>query len=77
MFTKAQVFYTLSVPIEDIIEWAIALLILGYDSPNLRILAGLTPVNDRWEVTYYVNKTLEDFNLAELTGKTAVFAYTC
>ncbi|MGK7878703.1 MAG: hypothetical protein AB4060_01165 [Crocosphaera sp.] len=37
MFTKAQVFKILCLAIEDIIEWAIDLLNLGYDSPNLRI----------------------------------------
>ncbi len=76
MFTKAQVFKILCIPLEDIIEWAIDLLNLGYDSPNLRILAGLTHLNDRLEVTYYVNKTLEDFNISELRGKAAVIAYT-
>lgn len=76
MFTKAQVFNTLRVPLKDIIDWAIELLILGYDSPNLRILAGLTHLNDRQEVTDYVNQTLEDFKISLLTGKIAVIAYT-
>ncbi|EAZ90760.1 peptidyl-tRNA hydrolase [Crocosphaera chwakensis CCY0110] len=76
MFIKGQVFNTLGVPTEDMVEWGIELLTLGYDSPNLRILAGLTDLNDRWEVTDYVNKTLKDFNISELTGKDAVIAYT-
>ena len=76
MFIKAQVFNTLGVPLDDIIEWAIELLYLGYDSPNLRILAGLTNLNDYWEITNYVNKTLKDFKISKLEGKTAVIAYT-
>nr|MDJ0597858.1 hypothetical protein [Crocosphaera sp.] len=76
MFIKGQVFNALGFPIEDIIDWGIELLTLGYDSPNLRILAGLTNLNDSWEVSFYVTKTLEDLNIPELTGKDAVIAYT-
>ncbi|MEM8780027.1 MAG: hypothetical protein AAGF26_14370, partial [Cyanobacteria bacterium P01_G01_bin.49] len=61
-FTKGQVFSVLylHVPKEDIINWAISLLMIGYNSPNLRILAGLTHLNDRLEITYYVNQTLQE-----------------
>ncbi|MDJ0846079.1 hypothetical protein [Crocosphaera sp.] len=76
MFTQAQVFNILDVPLADIIEWAIELLSLGYDSANLRILAGLSHLNDRQEVTYYVNQSLEDFKISPLTGKISVIAYT-
>jgi hypothetical protein len=76
MFTQAQVFNSLCVPLEDIIDWAIFLLSLGYDSPSLRILAGLTHLNDRLEVSYYVNQTLQELNLPKIEGKEAVIAYT-
>ncbi|MEA5509757.1 hypothetical protein VB715_08270 [Crocosphaera sp. UHCC 0190] len=75
-FTKAQVFSALCVPLEDIIDWAVSLLMMDYDSPSLRILAGLTHVNNRQEITYYVDKTLQEFNVYKLEGKAAVLAYT-
>ncbi|MEA5532470.1 hypothetical protein [Crocosphaera sp. XPORK-15E] len=75
-FIKAQVFSALCVPTEDIINWAISLLIMGYDSPNLRILAGLTHLNNRSEVAHYVDKTLEELKIPKLEGKAAVIAYT-
>ncbi|MDJ0580753.1 hypothetical protein [Crocosphaera sp.] len=40
MFTKAQVFNILCIPLEDIIEWAIDLLNLGYDSLSKIIING-------------------------------------
>ena len=48
---------------EDLVAWALSELEAGLDTPNLRILAGLTESADSWEVERYFNRTLDDLKI--------------
>ncbi len=40
-------------PGEDYIAWAVDLLVAGRDTPSLRILAGLNPIHEQYEIDEY------------------------
>jgi hypothetical protein len=50
-----------------VVEWATTLLEGGLDTPNLRILAGLSPA-DRVEVEEYLDATLADLGERPITS---------
>lgn len=48
---------------EDYIDWAVDRMAKGADTPNLRILAGLSPRFDRHDVEYYFKRACYDLDL--------------
>ena len=48
---------------EDWIDWAIEMLLAGFDTEHLRILAGLLPPFNRFELNVFVDKTLQELKL--------------
>jgi hypothetical protein len=62
---------------EDYIDWAGELLVQDYDSPSLRILAGLHRRSGVFEVEAYFLRALKELNISEPESKAAVRAYAC
>ena len=60
----------------DYVNWAVEMLKKDYDSPNLRILAGLSPESRMIEVERYFFSCLQELNIdQELNPKVAVHTY--
>ena len=57
------------------VEWAVEALCRGEDSPNLRILAGLTPPLSSFEVRDYASKALRELEIGIPQGAEAISAY--
>ena len=53
---------------EDHIAWAVRRLGEGFDTPSLRVLAGLDPTHERWEIEPYFLKSLEEADLEAAEG---------
>lgn len=62
---------------EDYIDWAYEMLEQDYDTPQLRILAGLDRRSSIFEVEEYFEKSLKELNIEPLEPKAAVRAYAC
>ncbi len=62
---------------DDYIHWAEEMLMEDYDSPSLRILAGLDHHNSFWEVESYFMRSIEELNIEEPEAKIAIRAYAC
>jgi hypothetical protein len=58
-----------------LIAWAIAALIADYDSPSLRILAGLTPLNDDHEVREFFAKALHELGIPQRSPEDCIRVY--
>ena len=61
---------------DDCVDWAIEMLQLGYDTPSLLILAGLTKPTNQFEVRDYLKRALEELKLDEKTGDDATLSYS-
>jgi hypothetical protein len=61
---------------QDCVDWALEALCEGVDSPSLRILAGLEPLLNSFEVLDYTRRTLKELGISELVGEEAVLAYS-
>ena len=61
----------------DYIDWAEEMLMQEYDSPSLRVLAGLDRHNDFREVESYFLRSIEELNIEETEIKVAIRAYAC
>jgi hypothetical protein len=61
----------------DYIDWAEEMLIQGYDTPNLRILAGLDRKNSIFAVEQYFHTAIKELNIEEIEPNTAVRIYAC
>lgn len=59
----------------ECIEWAIGLLEEGCDSPSLRILSGLTPPLNHFEIAELRERVLADLSPPELSIADPVAAY--
>ncbi|MBB5034536.1 hypothetical protein [Prosthecobacter vanneervenii] len=59
----------------DCVEWALEALCQGYDSPSLRILAGLIPPFTTFEVRDYAMKALRELDISIPVGAAAISAY--
>jgi len=53
-------------PPEDYISSAVDLLVAGKDTPSLRILAGLNPIQEQYEIDEYFIRTCEELGLESL-----------
>ena len=60
---------------QNIVDWAYAELLVGHDTPNLRILAGLRPPLDSWEVDHYFSAALDELGWQLEDGKQFLHAY--
>jgi hypothetical protein len=61
----------------DYIDWADEMLEQDYDTPHLRILAGLDRRNSIVEVEPYFIHSLKELNIEQVEPKAAVQAYAC
>jgi hypothetical protein len=60
---------------EQAVEWAVEALVLGQDTPNLRVLAGLTKVLCGSEVDHYLDLTLAELGVVAKEGDACVLSY--
>jgi hypothetical protein len=58
---------------KDYVDWAVYALENGYDSENLRILAGLDNADTEDRIKYF-NNSIEDLNLSFPTDKTKILS---
>lgn len=61
---------------DDAVDWAVEMISLGYESPSLFILAGISKPTNYFEVVDYLKETLEELHLQVKTGDDAVFSYS-
>lgn len=61
---------------DDCVDWAIEMLQLGYETPSLLILAGLTKPVNQFEVRDYLKRALSELQLDEKTGDDATLSYS-
>lgn len=54
------------------IDWAIEMLRLGYETPSLLILAGISKPTNYSETYHYLKATLKEMHLEEKTGIPAI-----
>ena len=62
---------------DDYIDWAIAMLMEDYDSPNLRILAGLDRRSSFFEVEAYFLRSIKELGIEEVEPENAIRSYAC
>jgi hypothetical protein len=61
---------------EHYAEWAVGMLEAGYDSKNLRMLAGIEPRSSVFEAEDYFQRTVSELGLTEPLKETAIKAYS-
>jgi hypothetical protein len=59
------------------VEWAGEMLVQGYDSYSLRILAGLDKFVSTFEAEDYFNRSLKELDLSLPDSENAIRAYAC
>lgn len=62
---------------DDYAAWAGEMLVEGYDSRSLRILAGLDKFASTFEAENYFARSLAELNLTPPDSDTAIRAYAC
>ncbi len=62
---------------DEYIDWAGEMLMQDYDSPNLRILAGLDRRSNIFEVEDYFRRSIKELNIEEIESETTIRAYAC
>lgn len=62
---------------DDYAAWAGEMLVEGYDSHSLRILAGLDKFASTFEAENYFARSLAELNLTPPDSDTAIRAYAC
>jgi hypothetical protein len=61
---------------DECVDWAIEMISLGYDTPSLLILAGLSKPTNYFETVEYFKKTLNELHLKIKTGNEGVLSYS-
>ena len=61
---------------ENYVEWALELLEQTHDSPSLRILAGLSPPLNSFEIQGYFKKSLKELHIDEPSESDAINNYS-
>jgi len=61
----------------DYVDWAVEMLVQGYDSHSLRILAGLNKSASTFEAENYFVRSITELNLTLPDPDTAIRAYAC
>jgi hypothetical protein len=60
---------------DECVDWAFEMIFLGYDTPSLLILAGLTKPTNYFEVADYLPQVLSSLHLTQKTGDEATLSY--
>lgn len=60
---------------DECVDWALEMMLLGYESPNLHILAGLQKPVIYIEGIDYLKATIRELGLKELEGDDALISY--
>lgn len=60
----------------DCVDWAYEMLLLGYDTSNLLILAGISKPADYYGTFPYFSAALGELGLKEKTGEEAIIFYS-
>jgi hypothetical protein len=63
-------------PTREWVAWAVRELVAGRDTPNLRIVAGLSEPFDYFETIRYVDRALEELGVTRVDKPAAIAAYT-
>jgi hypothetical protein len=61
---------------DECVDWAIEMISLGYESPSLFILAGLSKPTNYFETVEYLQATLDELHLKVKTGEDGVLSYS-
>ncbi|MCD6013536.1 MAG: hypothetical protein K0Q79_3398 [Flavipsychrobacter sp.] len=61
---------------DESVDWAIEMLRLGYETPSLLIVAGLTKPVIRIEGEEYLKAALKELNIKQQTGDNAIVCYS-
>ncbi len=61
----------------DYVDWAVAMLTEGHDSPNLRMLAGLESVEGLMETEDHFSRALRELQIPEPDQAGKLRAYAC
>ncbi len=62
---------------DDCVDWAVEMIAMGYETPNLYILAGLSKPANYFETAEYLKRALEELHLQAKTGDDGVLSYSC
>lgn len=57
------------------VDWAIAMLELGIETPNVLMLAGISQPTNYYEVSPYLHAALRELHLPEKNGDSAIISY--
>jgi hypothetical protein len=60
---------------DECIDWAMEMIFLGYDTPSLLILAGLSKPTNYFEVADYLPRVLSSLHLMQRFGDEATLSY--
>lgn len=61
--------------IDEAVSWAVEMLVLGYETPNLLILASLSKSDNYFEKVKYLRKACQEISLDFKTGEEGVISY--
>ncbi|MGI4833534.1 MAG: hypothetical protein ACRYFK_08750 [Janthinobacterium lividum] len=57
---------------DEAVDWAVDMLMRGYDTPNLLILAGLSKPTNQWEALGYLRAAVRELGLSFEEGEAAM-----
>lgn len=60
---------------DEAVDWAVDMLVHGYDTPNLLILAGLLKPTNQWEALGYLRAAVRELGLSFDEGEAAALRY--
>ena len=60
----------------EVIDWALDMLNLGYDTPNLLITSSLSEIDNYFEKAHYFEKACQELGFAPLVGETGIISYS-
>lgn len=61
---------------QDCVDWAVGMLVSGYDGPSLTMLAGMLPPHNHFEVADLRDRALGEVGAPDLREDEAVLVYT-
>lgn len=61
--------------IDEVVDWAVEMLVLGYETPSLVILAGLNKSDNHFEKVKYLRKTCQEIGLDFKIGEAGIISY--
>ena len=60
---------------DEAVDWAVEMLVRGYDTPSLLILAGLSKPTDQWEALGYLQAAVRELGLSFDDQEAAALRY--